>query len=59
MALIDDTALAKFKPHEAQIMLEKLGEIYKTGINAREAVELNRIEKVLKVRASQTYREDD
>jgi hypothetical protein len=58
MAIIDDSALARFTPHEAQIMLEKLGEIYGSGISAREAVELHRLEKVLKAKAASTYEPD-
>jgi len=44
MAIIDDSVLAKFTPHEAGAMLEKLREIYSSGITAREAVELHRLE---------------
>ena len=54
MAIIDDDAIDKFSPYEAQAMLEKLNEIYKDGINAREAVELHRIEKALKAKADST-----
>jgi hypothetical protein len=58
MAIIDDDAIDKFSPYEAQAMLEKLKEIYKDGINAREAVELHRIEKALKAKADSTYETD-
>ena len=51
MAIIDDDAIDKFSPYEAQAMLDKLGEIYKDGISAREATELHRLEKRLRVRA--------
>ena len=49
--ILDDATLDNFSPYEAQAMLDKLGEIYKDGISAREAVQLHRIEKVLKARA--------
>ena len=43
-----------FRPTKRQAMLEKLDGIYKDGISAREAVELHRIEKVLKAKAAST-----
>ena len=58
MAIIDDDAIDKFSPHEAQAMLEKLNEIYKDGISAREAVELHRIEKALKAKADSMHETD-
>ena len=58
MAIIDDSALARFSPHEAAVMLDKLAEIYGSGISPREAVELHRIEKVLKAKAASTYEPD-
>ena len=36
-------------------MLEKLDKFFKDGISAREAVQLHRIEKVLKAKAGSTY----
>ena len=51
MPIIDDDALANFTPYEAEAMLTRLAEIYKDGVSAREAVELHRVEKVLKARA--------
>ena len=51
MSIIDDAALNQISPYEAQAMLEKMNEIYKDGISVREAVELHRIEKRLRVRA--------
>ena len=51
MPIIDDLAIDNFSPYEAQAMLEKLNEIYKVGISAREATELHRLEKRLRVRA--------
>ena len=38
--IIDDSTLDNFSPYEAAAMLEKLNEIYKDGISAREATEL-------------------
>jgi hypothetical protein len=48
--IIDDEAINKFSPYEAQAMLEKLNEIYGSGITPREATELHRLEKRLKAR---------
>ena len=49
--IIDDDALDNFSPYEAEAMLKTLNEIYKDGISAREATELHRLEKRLRVRA--------
>ena len=49
--IIDDEAINKFSPYEAQAMLEKLNEIYGSGITPREATELHRLEKRLKAKA--------
>ena len=50
--ILDDATLDNFSPYEATAMLEKLNEIYKDGISAREATELHRLERRLRVRAS-------
>ena len=49
--ILDDATLGNFSPYEAASMLEKLDQFFKDGISAREAVELHRIEKVLKANA--------
>ena len=52
--IIDDATLENFSPHEAQAMIEKLNQFFKDGISAREAVQLHRIEKVLKAKTAAT-----
>ena len=56
--IIDDLTLDNFSPYEAAAMLEKLNEIYKDGISAREATELHRLEKRLKAHAASTHGPD-
>ena len=53
--ILDDATLDNFSPREAASMLEKLNRFFKDGTSARQAVELHRIEKVLKAKAGSTY----
>jgi hypothetical protein len=52
--ILDVSTLDNFSPYEAQAMLDKLREIYKDGVSVPEAVELHRLQKVLKAKAEST-----
>ena len=56
--IIEDATLARCTPHEAQKMLKILNQVFGSRMSAREAVEIHRLEKVLKAKAASNYEPD-
>ena len=57
--MADTDWIERLLPHEAETAFEKITEAMASGMTAREALELHKLQKALRARAGETYHADD
>jgi len=57
--MTDTDWIEKLAPYEAETALEKITEAMASGMTAKEATELHRLQKALKAKAGETYHADE